>query len=494
MPFINGFPKTYIFLILAFINTVSSYKIPPPTFVVTQPTGLKVYIPDEPGIKLFAFHAKINEQLEQNEVGTVNGEVLQPRNGVWTFEDGRVALKPGDKIFYWIYVQNEKLAFRLEEQQFEVTEYNKPTITNIPEPEVVEPTKPKCEFSRTTINGGTHVCKNTLLFEETFDKLNTSVWSREVKFPKDTEDAEFCSYQDRPENSYVKDGVMYVVPSLQVDVPGYNETEIRKGVINFGSRCTPSTFLNNNIECIRRAQGPQILSPVVSAQLSTKHSFKFRYGKIVMRAKLPTGDWLFPQLYLKSSQNVYGDDNFVNGLMRIAFIRSNQYLQTADGREIDGLYLRGMLVLDRGEANREKWMKTEVGQRHWGSDFHEYSLTWSDEMITMAVDGKPYAHFRDKFCINSQSCNILHSDAWETGIPPLAPFDQEVYVVLGVGVGGLSDFPENCVTGNDRHVKPWRNTDPRAERYFYADKNSWYPTWKGVESGLQVDWVRVYSL
>ncbi|XP_055705719.1 beta-1,3-glucan-binding protein-like [Phlebotomus papatasi] len=491
---LNGVRDVFVIIFISScFNLVATYRIPPPTIVVTQPTGLKVSIPDENGIVLFAFHGKINEQLEQNEVGTLYDDVQKPRDGRWIYENNTVALKMGDKLYYWIYVQNERLAFRLEDQVFEVTDFNTPTVINIAEPEVEQP-KPQCEYSRTTINGGTHVCKNIMLFEETFDTLNSSIWTPEVKFPKDSEDAEFCSYQDRPENAYVRDGVLYIVPSLQSEVPGFNETVIRRGKIDFGNRCTPSTILNNDIECVRQAMGRQILAPVVSAQLTTKNCFKFRYGKIVVRAKLPTGDWLFPEIWLKSSQNVYGDDNFVNGLMRVAFIRANKQLQTAVGREIDGLYLQGMLVLDRGEANRERWMKTEVGQKHWGSEFHEYSLTWTDEMISMAVDGRPYAHFRDKFCDSTHPCNIPHANVWEAGVPPLAPFDQEVFVVLGMGVGGLSDFPENCITGPSRHPKPWGNTDPRAERYFWSDKNNWYPTWNGEDAGLQIDWVRVYSL
>ncbi|XP_059622331.1 beta-1,3-glucan-binding protein-like [Phlebotomus argentipes] len=491
MPLSDVLSVFLIATIASCISLGSAYRIPPPTIVVHQPSGLKVSIPDENGIILFAFHGKVNERLEQNEVGTLYDDIQKAQDGRWTYQNNSVALKKGDKLHYWLYVQNEKLAYRLEDQVFEVMEFNTPTVIQIPEPVIIHE-RPQCEFSRTYVNGD-HVCKSTLVFEENFDTLNGSIWTREVKFPKDTEDAEFCSYQDRPENSYIRDGKLFIVPSLQEEVPGFNESFIRRGKLDFGKRCTPSTILNNPIECERQAGVTQVVSPVVSAQLTTKNSFKFKYGKVVIRAKLPTGDWLFPEMFLKSSQNVFGDDNLVNGLMRVAFIHSNKQLQTEQGAETDGLYLRGQLVLDRSEANREKWMKVEIGQQHWGADFHEYSLTWTDEMISMAVDGKPYAHFRDKFCDKDHPCNIEHASLWESG-SKLAPFDQEVYLVLGVGVGGLSDFPENCRTGPDRHPKPWRNTDPRAEKNFYNDKKSWYPTWQGEEAGLQVDWVKIYSL
>ena len=29
---------------------------------------------------------------------------------------------------------------------------------------------------------------------------------------------------------------------------------------------------------------------------------------------------------------------------------------------------------------------------------------------------------------------------------------------------------------------------------FYNSKGQWYPTWKGEDAALQIDWVRVYSI
>lgn len=52
---------------------------------------------------------------------------------------------------------------------------------------------------------------------------------------------------------------------------------------------------NNEYECRRRAALSTILPPVVSAKLNTKNSFRFRYGRVEIRAKLPKGDWIFPR-------------------------------------------------------------------------------------------------------------------------------------------------------------------------------------------------------
>lgn len=54
-------------------------------------------------------------------------------------------------------------------------------------------------------------------------------------------------------------------------------------------------------ECSREYSRFNILPPVLSAQITTEKSFSFRYGKITIKAKMPSGDWIVPRkkiLYL----------------------------------------------------------------------------------------------------------------------------------------------------------------------------------------------------
>lgn len=74
----------------------------------------------------------------------------------------------------------------------------------------------------------------------------------------------------------------------------------------------------------------------------------------------------------------------------------------------------------------------------------------------------------------------------------MTPFDQEFYIVMGVGVGGMFEFPENCQSNGDR--KPWENLSPKAELFFAADSEKWKSTWNQRDAGLIVDYVKVYSI
>lgn len=76
----------------------------------------------------------------------------------------------------------------------------------------------------------------------------------------------------------------------------------------------------------------------------------------------------------------------------------------------------------------------------------------------------------------------------------MAPFDQEFHIALGVGAAGNADFPDGTVNGRRRKAKPWINTDPKAELNFFQAANHWHSTWSPQESGLIVDYVKVYSV
>lgn len=64
----------------------------------------------------------------------------------------------------------------------------------------------------------------------------------------------------------------------------------------------------------------------------------------------------------------------------------------------------------------------------------------------------------------------------------------QFYVSLGLNVGGIHEFDNNV------RNKPWKNNSPKAALKFWEAKNQWYPTWRGDQSALQVDSVKVYAL
>lgn len=79
---------------------------------------------DEEGIKLFAFHGQLNEEMDGREGGTYSRDILKPKNGRWTFVDKSTKLKKGDILYYWTYVDyfdgKNKLGYTNDFQKFVV--------------------------------------------------------------------------------------------------------------------------------------------------------------------------------------------------------------------------------------------------------------------------------------------------------------------------------------------------------------------------------------
>lgn len=55
-------------------------------------------------------------------------------------------------------------------------------------------------------------------------------------------------------------------------------------------RCSNPSFFG----CERTGSIPMIINPIRSAKIRTLDSFSFKYGKVEISAKMPTGDWLIP--------------------------------------------------------------------------------------------------------------------------------------------------------------------------------------------------------
>lgn len=145
-----------------------------------------------------------------------------------------------------------------------------------------------------------------------------------------------------------------------------------------------------------------------SARLDTKDHVSFCYGKLVVRAKLPTGNGIWPAIWmLPQDPMIYG-------------------VWPASG-EIDIMEARGRLpqqvsgTLHYGKDWDNK-VTDEFSYQFENSainEFHDYGFEWNEESMRWLVDGHCYAERRQE--------------------PGIMPFDQPFYLVLNLAVGGWYD-------------------------------------------------------
>ncbi|EZA53410.1 beta-1,3-glucan-binding protein isoform X2 [Ooceraea biroi] len=449
-----------------FAGSVYPYVLPDPTFEVLKPQGLRVSIPDEPGLRLFGFHANVNKAIGIDASGDIAGNVYSARNGRWTFEDSDVTIRDGDVLYYWIYAQADRQSHRRDQQRWMYSSTDQADSNQT----IAQNTTSRNETA------------GQLLFEDNFTSFNTALWKRDIKMPL-SPDYEFCVYHNEFHQQLVqvKDGRLHIKPIILEDSYGENATIYGRLQLNGCTSTVPA-------ECTRRGISYNILPPIISARLTTKERFAFRYGKIEIRAKFPQGDWLYPELWLDPKYSVYGA-NYASGRILLGLVRGNENLVNAtdvtkiyDTRRLDF----GVRVGVSPNIQETLVSKVQEFGPHWTQDFHVYTTIWTSDGFTFLVD-------------NEEIGQMSHNErGWMSGPNAgrkAAPFDQEFYITLGLGAGGVRVFPDNTISSG--LPKPWSNLDVKAMQKFWKSRNQWIPTWRrggGESTAFVIDYVRVWSL
>ena len=170
--------------------------------------------------------------------------------------------------------------------------------------------------------------KLCLVVEDDFSTFNTDLWQRENQFngfqcvlrprcclpPSTAIDAsafrslrsgEFEWATTAEKNSFVADNTMYLVPTLTQDELG-SDRLLNGYTLDLGEACTASNKTGPNCVITSNSSMGVIIPPVQSARLTTKLSHSIRYGKVEFQAKMPTGDWIWPSIWMLPTENYYG--------------------------------------------------------------------------------------------------------------------------------------------------------------------------------------------
>ncbi|KAL1123448.1 hypothetical protein AAG570_002528 [Ranatra chinensis] len=202
----------------------------------------------------------------------------------------------------------------------------------------------------------------------------------------------------------------------------------------------------------------------MSARVHTKDSFAFRYGKVQIRARLPVGDWIVPEIWLQPKDYEYGPD-YASGRIRIALARGNRQLKVGDW-DIGGDTVESGILVGLGEQVQGRvveWKIPDGEQRK----FHNFTLIWTPDNLSFSVDDlEPLKLLGPDQQKLSQLLSFEEplADTWKNGTA-IAPFDQEFYISLGVSVGGVRDFPDNSTSGS--YAKPWENMQFKVSSFFF---------------------------
>ena len=329
-----------------------------------------------------------------------------------------------------------------------------------------------------------------LIFQDNFDDFDLRTWKHEVTAGGGGNE-EFQVYVNNRSNSFVRDGSLYLKPTLTMDT--YSEGYLTSGVLDlWDDRCT-SNRQNNG--CFKKGTADDIISPVTSGRVDTENSFSFRYGRLSARVKLPRGDWLWPAIWLKPTYQAYGDWP-ASGEIDLFESRGNDNLCDKSGGQVGNKHVSS--TLHWGPYNAaNSFLRTmgtvDMKKGSFADDYHVFSLDWTKDTMHFYVDNTTIFKFTvpdGGFWKHGEFNKYQpHSANPWVGGEKMAPFDQDFYIIMNVAIGGNKFFSDSF-----QPAKPWKNESPKAKKEFWDGKEKWLKTWKGDETAMKVDYVRVWKL
>ena len=153
--------------------------------------------------------------------------------------------------------------------------------------------------------------RDGLIFADDFNTFDMSTWKHELTMGGGG-NWEFQMYVNSRDNSYVRDGVLFIKPTLTTDVlgeslvrgagPQWQDNTVDLWGTGPANECTGNQFFG----CFRTATPTNPINPIRSARIRTADSFSFKYGRIEVRAALPEGNWLWPAIWMLPKYEAYG--------------------------------------------------------------------------------------------------------------------------------------------------------------------------------------------
>lgn len=145
-----------------------------------------------------------------------------------------------------------------------------------------------------------------------------------------------------------------------------------------------------------------------SAKLTTKDKQSFKYGRIDIRAKMPTGQGIWPAIWMLPTENIYGGWPASGEIDIVELV----------GHEPDKVHGTVHFGPPVGYSQSSGGFAS-LSSGEFADRFHVFSIIWAEDSIQWLVDDVLY------HSITSAS----------TGMNTY-PFNEEFYLIMNVAVGG----------------------------------------------------------
>jgi beta-glucanase (GH16 family) len=295
---------------------------------------------------------------------------------------------------------------------------------------------------------------------------------------------------DIPETLFVSNGNLNIKPVLTADK--YNESFVLNGKLDLGKVCYDQP--DWGYACKKQANSSDILNPIISGRINTRGKFAFKYGKMVVRALVSSGDWLWPSAWLMPDARGYGrwprsgEIDLLEARGNSDY-RSNTYGQIGVKQMTSTLHFGPSENYTHTVENVTQFRANNA--RGWNADYVNYTLIWTPTNITFYADDQFIGSVdgsKGFWRIGGFDKQQNFTEIWTNGTQ-MAPFDKEFCIILNQAVAGgyFGDWGTNYPK-----PAPWTSKSKYPQTDFWAGKDQWLPTW--TDPTFKVDYVRVYAL
>jgi len=174
-----------------------------------------------------------------------------------------------------------------------------------------------------------------------------------------------------------------------------------------------NVFIEDGILNIKAVAEPVGSNPYTSARLVTKYRGDWLYGRIQVKAKMPSGRGVWPAIWMLPTNWLYGDWPASGEIDIMEYVGYDP--EIVHGTIHTGAF-NHMINTQIGYTRRVPTVEDE---------FHLYEMIWEPGMIELYIDGDRFARFGFN---PDTTIGIPNSDAW--------PFDDAFHLILNLAIGG----------------------------------------------------------
>ena len=203
------------------------------------------------------------------------------------------------------------------------------------------------------------------------------------------------------------------------------------GELQYYTRRPDNAFVKDGVLHIRAVKESYQGCGYTSARLKTRKRdgsslFAKKYGKFEFRAKLPTGKGVWPALWMLPQDEKYGGWA-ASGEIDVMEAKGQEPNKVAGTLHFGGKW----------PANTSVSKEYALPNGGTIADFHTYAIEWEPGEIRWYVDGRLYSTQAFWWSSGRTEGGKGARPAREADLNPWpAPFDQRYYIVMNVAVGG----------------------------------------------------------